>query len=493
MAEYINFPITTDQESLAQTAIDYLQSKLPDWEANPGSFEMWLIEAFSALAADTRDVSSDVPASIFRYFGAKLVGIIPIDSTTSTVDSTWTAIDTAGYEIEEGTVVSIRNSTGEEIPFEVITSVIILPGSSSTSVGGVSLISVNEGAETAGLGGNGIEASLVDPLDFITTVVLTGTTQGGLDAEEDETYLARLSERLQLLADRPILSSDFAIMAKQIAGADRVLAIDNFIPGTNEKQTIVHTATAGTFTLTWNAQTTAAINWNDNAATIQTRFENLSNVLPGEILVTGGPLPATVTLEWIFTKGISDQAAPTIGTNSLTGGGGAGSLVITTTVPGVAPVTNAERAVGIVAIDSTGLAVGSPIKTEIDTLLQSKREVNFLVNVFDPIYNTIAIVFTAKCFAAYDPVDVETRAEAAVAEYYSPATWGSLPFGDQKMWIKQNVLRYFDVVQVLSNVEGLDFVQTLTINGGTVDVTLVGSVPLPALTGNTITGTVTSP
>src|SRR5258708_6918273 len=51
--------------------------------------------------------------------------------------------------------------------------------------------------------------------------------------------------------------------------------------------------TGGTFTLTFGAQTTATINWNDNAATVQTRLQALSSIGAGNALVTGGPGPAT--------------------------------------------------------------------------------------------------------------------------------------------------------------------------------------------------------
>ena len=489
MGEYINFPIVTDQETLSENAIAYLKARIPTWEAQPGSFETWLIEALAALASDTRDVSSDVPASIFRYFGAKLVGIGPIDEQHSTVASTWVVQDTLGYTIEEGTVVSIRNDLNEEIPFEVVNTVAIAPGVATTGTGEVLLISVSPGLETAGLGGAGILASLVDPLDYVISVTLTAFTSGGVDAEQDELYLARLSERLQLLADRPILAKDYEIMAKQVVGVDRVISIDNFVAGTNEKQTVVHTATAGTFTLVFEGQTTAAINWNEINSVVKTKLEALSNIAVDDVVITGGPLPTLITVEFVNNLATSNRTQMTIGTNSLTGGGGAGSLVIATTVGGVADVTNAERAVGIVAIDSNGNAIGSVLKAEVDTLLQSKREINFLVGVFDPVYNTISVTFAAKAYAEFDLADVESRAEAAVTDYLNPKNWGVLPFGDAKSLINTKIVRYLEVAQVINNVEGLSHITTLTVNGGTVDITMLGAVSL-TLAG-TIAGTVT--
>lgn len=70
------------------------------------------------------------------------------------------------------------------------------------------------------------------------------------------------------------------------------------LPAVDEVQTITSVLTSGTFTLTFEGQTTASINWNDSAATVDTRLEALSNVAAGDVVVTGGPLnenPVVVT------------------------------------------------------------------------------------------------------------------------------------------------------------------------------------------------------
>ena len=57
---------------------------------------------------------------------------------------------------------------------------------------------------------------------------------------------------------------------------------------TNESQTIrVNSATGGTFTLTFNGQTTAPIAFNATNAVTQAALEALSNIDPGDVLVTG--------------------------------------------------------------------------------------------------------------------------------------------------------------------------------------------------------------
>lgn len=72
---------------------------------------------------------------------------------------------------------------------------------------------------------------------------------------------------------------------------------------TNEVQAITHSGvvTGGTFTITWNAQTTSAIAFNASAATVQAALEALSNIAVGDVDVTAEyvwhAMPTTGELE----------------------------------------------------------------------------------------------------------------------------------------------------------------------------------------------------
>lgn len=52
------------------------------------------------------------------------------------------------------------------------------------------------------------------------------------------------------------------------------------------------------------------------------------------------------------------------------------------------------------------------------------------------------------------------------------------------------MVRYLEVAEVLNRVDGVDYISTLTVNGGTANITLTGVAPL-TLAG-TVTGTATS-
>ncbi len=110
------------------------------------------------------------------------------------------------------------------------------------------------------------------------------------------------------------------------------------VNGTDEVQriTITGTPTGGTFTVTWNAQTTAAIAFNAIASAVQTAIQALSNVGAGNVTCSGGPLPGTpVDVTFTGALGKTNVAAMTT-TDSLTGGSTPASAVTTPTA-GVAP------------------------------------------------------------------------------------------------------------------------------------------------------------
>lgn len=95
--------------------------------------------------------------------------------------------------------------------------------------------------------------------------------------------------------------------------------------GTAEVTTITGTGTisGGTYTITWTAQTTAAIPFDAGPGVIQAALEALSNVAPGDVVVTGPSTGftgtgAVMTLTWGGTL-LGNVAAPTTTPGGLTG------------------------------------------------------------------------------------------------------------------------------------------------------------------------------
>lgn len=115
--------------------------------------------------------------------------------------------------------------------------------------------------------------------------------------------------------------------------------------GANEQQsvTITGTPTGGTFTLTWDGQTTTAIAYNATAAAVQAALLALSNMPESGVSVTGGPGPGTA-FQVTFTdaKNVSAMTASGAG---LTGGTSPAVAIATVTGGGTASFVRAVKIV----------------------------------------------------------------------------------------------------------------------------------------------------
>lgn len=112
----------------------------------------------------------------------------------------------------------------------------------------------------------------------------------------------------------------------------------------NKVQTITVDATGGTFTITYSGQTTSALAFNASGATITTALDALSNLAPGDIVVTGGPGASGGGTPYTLTYGgtLAATNTPTVTTNAGSLTGGAGTAAVATTVIG-APAFNAAN------------------------------------------------------------------------------------------------------------------------------------------------------
>jgi len=227
---YISYPIQTSPEDLMQTAFDFLQSQIPGWTPSEGNLDVWLIEATASEGADVATLATQVPKNIFRYYGATLFNILPIDDTPASATSTWYLRDTVGHSIDYGTQVGIRDGDGNLMPFQVLSTVIVPGGQDHTQTAQVVLTAVFPGSASSDLGVIGGEIEMIDTLSWVDHIVQESVSVGGVDGETDDEYLNRLSIELQTMSPRPILPTDFAILARKVPGVQRAVAIDGYNP-----------------------------------------------------------------------------------------------------------------------------------------------------------------------------------------------------------------------------------------------------------------------
>lgn len=153
----------------------------------------------------------------------------------------------------------------------------------------------------------------------------------------------------------------------------------------DEIQTVTITGgpTAGTFTLTYSGQTTAGVAYNAAATAVQTALEALSNIGTGNVLVTGGPGPATpYSVRFIAALGQTDVAQMTAA-HTFTGGTTPG-IAVTTATPGGAPSSTALIPISpsevSVYLDDSAAALGT-------TKLLRDFTVGFeIADLFNPVW-----------------------------------------------------------------------------------------------------------
>jgi hypothetical protein len=134
------------------------------------------------------------------------------------------------------------------------------------------------------------------------------------------------------------------------------------------------------------------------------------------------------------------------------------------------PSTWKERVVAVSVIDADGEDPGTTIRTAVDVLfngsavlgIPARREVNFVVSVVAPTYTPIDVAFTALAWPTWNPSDVEAAAEAAVTEYLQPYLWGQTGGSDARGWENAPQVTIDGLYAVLSGVEGLRNVTSLT-------------------------------
>jgi len=158
------------------------------------------------------------------------------------------------------------------------------------------------------------------------------------------------------------------------------------------------------------------------------------------------------------------------------------------------PGVQSERTVTVVPIDAAGQPVDAGVADEVQAQLEAAREVNFVVHTAAPTYTPVDVVFSAVAETGADPVAVKAAVVAAVTDWLAPARWGST-LADPQAWAKTSTVRYLDVVRVAGTAPGVAYLDSLTIDGDTVAVTLSGAAPLPApmddtLAPSTVDGTV---
>ena len=603
---YITLPVAVDPATILANAEAFLAANLPGYVARPGHLESWLLEAMAQMVAETAQVASIVPLSIFQYFGQSLLGLPAITGAPASMGSTWTLTDTVGHTIPAGTVVAY-SLAGQSAVLFATQSAVTVP---SPGTGYVTAPALSLGA-TASTGGTFAGGpSLTTPIGVAATGAATG---GTLVAASYFYRVSAINTRGETLASTEVPSgaltgttSSVALSWTAVPGATGYRVYRTTTSGTYTSPAFLSAPSGTTYTDTGGTALTAGTVTTANTATTSAPYfwkvtalsaygetlgsnEVTANIFPNgtqalswaavpgatgykvyRATTTGGENVLVATLGTVAaytdtgTVGVAatppttnttgspatTQTAPgqvilaaqqvgadanglpagpltlvdnlafvssIVSTGVSTGGVAAetqaaylsrlsGDLALlaprpiipsdfsalarnqpsvarATTLDGYNPAggtSNNPRMVTVACVDTAGNALSAGAQGAVSAALQAQREVNFIVNVVGPFYTSVDVSAQIVATRGANINTVQASAQAALAAFLNPASWGGPP----PLWTNITTVRYLTLAGLLADLPGVGYIQgiQLAVTGNTMlaqDVQLVGAIPLP--------------
>lgn len=547
MPDFIDVPITVDTESLQNDAVAYIQDKVDGYTLNPAHPMTWLIEAIGRNAAEVAAIVAQMPAAAFRYLGSTVYGIPPNNGTPAIAVVTFTASDTDGHTIPAGTQITIDDrafATDDVATIDPGSSSVtdvavtaLLDGTDGNGLGADAepvdafpwLDSITVVGTTAG--GTDIESDddyqtrLAQELSLQAPRPITLSDFAKFAKKIDGVdrayaYDGRTSEYNLLTANQASVETDLSgwtvtNLGTGTATRDNAQALDGTwsvkfdivsgaINSNNAKIESDYIAVdAGyTYYAVWSYRIQSGLA-TTGLHSLQATWYDASNNQLGITTGLGGisssPLDtwistvstsftapagaAKVKLAHIINPNTSGSTRVWLDRFGLRRSDAAGASDNIWYPGGTSPLLG--RSVRVAAIDSAGEAISAPLKAQLDALLQADREVNFDVQVVDPTYTTVNVTYSVQSVPNVDKVALKATIDAAITDYLSPANWGQPDYvGDERVWVLSRIVRTNELVQLVSNIDGVDYVISMSPSV----TTLSGDAPLTR--PGTMTGTV---
>lgn len=138
-------------------------------------------------------------------------------------------------------------------------------------------------------------------------------------------------------------------------------------------------------------------------------------------------------------------------------------------------IGDTARNVTIALATPAGGATSGAIKTALEAIYEEFRQVNTTYTVIDPTFTTVDVTYSVKQYQGFNATDLKDRIDAQLADVLSPVNWGrpksSGDAGPPTGWQNTTVVRRNKLIDLIGDVDGVDYVNGLVIAGsaGTVD------------------------
>lgn len=146
--------------------------------------------------------------------------------------------------------------------------------------------------------------------------------------------------------------------------------------------------------------------------------------------------------------------------------------------PAGGAIGSAPGHVTVAVLGPAGALLSAAAKTTLEQAMDAESQANLIVHVTDPVITQVPVTATVKAAPGFAPTDVQAAAVTALQAFLSPLTW---------QW--GALVRRNELIALLENVPGVDYVQAGHPTAPAGDVTLAGAAPLASAGALTITVT----
>lgn len=444
MTDYVYPPVEVNPAEVKQRFNEFMEVEFPGWQPDPTELDDRLGFFFAQEAATLNETLSDAATSIFRWFGAEIAGVPPIEAKSAKGLTTWVFSNETHEAIPVGTALIFVDATGKRQTFETTAEI----AKNVKEAKGVPIQAVIPGAEGNEITGTASE--LVTPFNFIVEVKLQEATSEGLNAETDAAYLARLRQEFRTLTPKPILPEDFTLLSLEEPNIGRATTI------------------AG-----WSPTAEAKIKGDVKSTSAEVLKVSATSQLAVGTEVTGSGIPAKTTILSVGTESFVMTAAAT-------------ETKAAEEITAKGTLRNGGRLGQYVANDK-GEALTAPEMTKLEENIQAKCLTGVVFTVGAPTFTEIEPEVVVYAWPGQNEATVKAAVEEALKNYISPENWGRPPTGQANVWTNDTTVRLVNVEHVVLGVIGTHYVAELKLNGKAEDVKLSGVTPLPKLKSPKVT------
>jgi len=373
---YIDVPIVTDPNVLAQNALTDLTNNITGWVPQEGNLEVLLVEEFATMAAEAATSASTVPSDIFAYYGS-LIGITQNEGTYAQIQTTWNLFANApsgGIQIPAGTqagfiyqgtvynysVVSTFTITGTQAVNVLMQAV---GTGSAYNVDGLTGISPLSTYLTLSVSNPFVQSVLISATPYAGSPTQTLTV--GTNPETKTAYLNRLATEVALMAPRPITPNDYAQMAQNIVPTYRAFAQDGINPFSNlltANDSNLTTAITNNYVAIGDGTHTPTLSLTGGALVV-TAAAMTTTTLSGAVTTTPASNNQITVAAAVLGSGVSTSTPALVKVSDFTSYSGltttSGSITVTGTTTGISAGMFIEGPGIIAGTTVTAVATGS--------------------------------------------------------------------------------------------------------------------------------------